>query len=70
MTALEKLLAGPPDVRAVALALLDEVSAPMHPREIEAALCRNRFTRSKARPVVNALKRLPLIAVGGSGDAR
>lgn len=66
MTRLEKLQASPPEVRAAVLELLDELSAPMSAREIEAALCRNGFKRSNARPVVNVLKRLPLIAIGGS----
>lgn len=64
MTALDKLRAASPEVRDLALALLDEVSAPMHPREIERELCHNGFTRSQARPIVNALKGLPIIAVG------
>ena len=67
MTPLDKLRAAPPEVRAAVLELLDEISAPMHPRDIEAALCRSGFTRSKARPIVNALKRLPVIALG-SGE--
>jgi hypothetical protein len=64
MTAQEQLEAATPEVRAVALALLDSVSAPMHPRAIERALCESGFTRSKARPIVNVLKRLPIIAMG------
>jgi len=64
MTVQEQLEAATPEVRAVALALLDSVSAPMHPREIERALCQNGFTRSKARPIVSVLKRLPIIAIG------
>lgn len=51
-------------VRQRVLELLDEMSAPMHPREIERALCRAGFTRSQARPIVNALKVLPIIAIG------
>ena len=47
------------------LELLDEMSAPMHAREIEHALCRAGFTRSQARPIVRALKALPIIAIGG-----
>lgn len=47
------------------LELLDEMSAPLHPREIERALCRAGFTRSQARPIVSALKNLPIIAIGG-----
>lgn len=64
MNAVEKLQAAPPPVRELALALLDEPSAPMHPRELERALCRAGFTRSKARPIVNVLKHLPVIAIG------
>jgi hypothetical protein len=64
VTAQGKLRAASPEVRDLALALMDDLSAPMHPREIERALCRNGFTRSKARPIVNALKRLPIVAIG------
>jgi hypothetical protein len=64
MTAQDKLRAASPEVRDLALALMDELSAPMHPREIERALCSNGFTRSKARPIVNALKHLPIVAIG------
>lgn len=45
-------------VRKRVLELLDEMSAPMHSREIERALCRAGFTRSQARPLVSILKRL------------
>jgi hypothetical protein len=64
MTSLEKLKAAWPEVRTAVLELLDELSAPMHPREIERALCRSGMTRSKARPLVNVLKHLPIIAIG------
>ncbi len=64
MTALDKLRAAPPEVREAALALMDELSAPMHPREIERALCRAGMSRSKARPIVNVLKHLPIVAIG------
>ena len=52
-------------VRQRVLELLDEMSAPLHPRELEQALCRAGFTRSQARPIVKALKVLPIIAIGG-----
>jgi hypothetical protein len=68
MTRLDKLQAAAPEVRRAVLELLDEMSAPMTARELELALCRNGFTRSKARPVANALKNLPIIAIS-SGDA-
>lgn len=64
MTALEKLRAAPPEVREAVLEIMDEITAPMHPREIERALCRAGFTRSKARPIVNVLKHLPIVAIG------
>lgn len=64
MTAQERLAAALPEVRGQVLALLDEISAPMHPRTIERALCEAGFSRSNARPIINALKRLPLIAIG------
>lgn len=64
MTALERLTTAPPEVQALTLELLDEISRPMHPRDIEKALCRAGFTRSKARPIVNVLKNLPLILIG------
>jgi hypothetical protein len=64
MTTLEKLRAAPPEVRAALLELLDELSAPMHPSEIERALCRAGMSRSKARPIVNVLKQLPIVAIG------
>ncbi|WP_395624270.1 hypothetical protein [Sphingomonas daechungensis] len=64
MSALHKLRAASPEVREAALALMDELSAPMDPRSIEKALCRAGFSRSKARPIVMALKRLPIIAIG------
>lgn len=64
MSALDKLRIASPEVRAAVLALMDELSAPMHPREIEKALCRAGMSRGKARPIVNALKHLPIIAIG------
>ena len=51
-------------VRIRVLELLDEMSAPMHPREIERALTRSGYTRSEARPIVKVLKALPIIAIG------
>lgn len=66
MTALDKLRAASPEVRELALSLMDELSSPMDARAIEKALCRAGFSRSKARPVVLALKRLPIVAIGKS----
>jgi hypothetical protein len=64
MTRLEKLKSASPEVRATVLELLDELSAPMHPREIERALCGSGMSRSKAKPIVNVLKHLPIVAIG------
>ena len=64
MSAMEKLRAATPEVRMAVLEILDEMSAPMHPREIERALCRAGMSRSKARPIVNVLKHLPIVAIG------
>jgi hypothetical protein len=65
LSAGDRLMAQPHKVRQLVLGLLDEMSAPMHPREIERALCNAGFTRSEARPLVKVLKRLPIIAIGG-----
>lgn len=64
MSAVESLAAASHDVRVLALELMDEISAPMHAREIERALCRAGFSRSQARPIVKVLKHLPVIAIG------
>lgn len=64
MSAMERLRQAPPEVRGYVLELLDEMSAPMHLRDIEKALCRAGLTRSQAKPLVMLLKRLPIIAIG------
>lgn len=62
----DRLQAEPYHVRKLVLAILDEMSAPMHPREIEEALLvAGGFTRSERRKIVKALKVLPIIAIGG-----
>ena len=61
----DRLMAESHTVRMRVLEVLDELSAPMHPREIEKALCRAGYSRSQARPIVLALKSLPIIAIGG-----
>lgn len=65
LSAGDRLMAQPHHVRKLVLDLLDQISAPMHPREIERALCRAGYTRSEAKPLVKALKHLPIIAIGG-----
>ncbi len=64
MTPRQRLEAAPPEVREHVLALLDEMSAPLHPRVMERLLCQAGFTRSEARPIVSALKHLPIIVIG------
>lgn len=54
----------PPHVRQLVLELLDEMTSPLHPSEIEGALHRAGFTRSERRRMVQVLKRLPIIAIG------
>lgn len=65
LSAGDKLQGAPHHVRRYVLELLDQMSAPMTARELEQALCRAGFTRSEARPIVKALKVLPIIAIGG-----
>ena len=54
----------PPHVRELVLALLDEMTSPLHPSEIEGALFEARFSRTERRRMVQVLKRLPIIAIG------
>lgn len=61
----DRLQAEPHKVRQRVLELLDEMSAPMHRREIEdALLAAGGFTRSERRRLAQVLKRLPIIAIG------
>lgn len=66
LSAGDRLQAVPHSVRAHVLALLDEMSAPMPPREIERALCRSGLSRSEARRMIYALKGVAIIAIGAS----
>ena len=59
-----RLDAQPPHVRQLLLELLDEMTTPLHPSEIEGALHRAGFSRSERRRMVQVLKRLPIIAIG------
>lgn len=66
LSAGDKLEAAPHHVRKQVLALLDEMSAPMTARQIEHALVNaGGLTRAERKKVVLALKRLPIIAIGG-----
>lgn len=60
----DKLMAEPFQVRRRVLELLDEMSRPMDRREIEEALRPSGMTRSQRRRAAQALKHLPIIAIG------
>lgn len=62
MSALDKLRAASPEVRDLALALLDELSRPMTVRELDYALAED-FTRTERRRILRALKGFDIIAV-------
>lgn len=65
LSAGDRLQGAPYHVRRYVLELLDQMSAPMRPREIEAALAANgNFSRAERRKIVKALKGLPIIAIG------
>ncbi len=63
MTPLQKLRALPPHVRAPALEALDEISAPLGPRELDRAFQNVGFSRGDARKFTLALKHLNVIAI-------
>lgn len=63
MTALDKLKAASPEVRDAVLSLLDEISRPLSPRELDAAFCADGYSRGKARQLTRALKGLAVVAV-------
>lgn len=63
MTKLAAIAAAPEEVRAAALALLDEVSAPLNARQLDRAFQNEGFTRSEARRLTLALKHLYVIAL-------
>jgi hypothetical protein len=51
------------DVRAMALAFLDEVSAPLTPRQIERALREHGIGKGQRVVLASALHRLNIVAV-------
>lgn len=63
MSALANLIAAPADVRTAALALLDELSAPLEPRQLERALQNGGLTRTQARRAMHALRTVHVIAL-------
>lgn len=60
----DRLQAEPFKVRRRVLELLDEISQPMPRWQIEDALLDSGLTRSQRRKVAQALKNLPIIAIG------
>lgn len=64
MSALDRLRAAPEEVRAAALVLLDEFSAPLNARELDRAFqSEGGFSRSEARRMTLALKHLHVVAL-------
>jgi hypothetical protein len=63
MTKLDQLTAASPKVRAEALRLLDQVSAPLDVREIEHALRQYGVSKSQRTVIANALAHLDIIAI-------
>lgn len=63
MTGLANLIAAPADVRTAALALLDELSAPLEPRQLERALQAGGLTRTQARRAMHALRSVHVVAL-------
>ena len=60
----DRLQAEPYKVRKRVLEIMDELSQQMERREIEEALRPTGMTRSQRRKVAQALKHLPIIAIG------
>lgn len=61
----DRLAAEPHRVRQRVLEILDEMSAPMSRQEIEdALLVAGGFSRAERRKLAQALKALPIIAIG------
>jgi hypothetical protein len=55
--------AASPEVRAAALALLDEISEPLHPHAIERRFQDGGLTRGQARKAKHALSAVNVIAL-------
>lgn len=65
MNADEALRAAPANVRSAALALLDEVSAPLTERQLATAFRAQGYRRSEARKLARGLRNLDIIAIAG-----
>jgi hypothetical protein len=55
----------PAHVRAPALEVLDQLTRPLSPRELDRAIQDEGFTRAEARRVTRILKRLQVVALVG-----
>lgn len=67
MKALDALKAAPPEVRAAALAVLDQVSAPLTKRQLASAFRAQRIGLVDAKRMARALRKLDIIAVAPRG---
>jgi hypothetical protein len=67
MKALDALKTAPPEVRAAALAVLDQVSAPLTERQLAGAFRANGIGLLDAKRMARALRKLDIIAVAPRG---
>ena len=67
MKALDALKAAPPEVRAAALAVLDQVSAPLTERQLARAFRAHGGGLLDAKRMARALRKLDIIAVAPRG---
>jgi hypothetical protein len=64
-TLTDRIMAMSPEAREAALMVLDEISRPLSPRDIEHALRRVGVDRSRSTLFASSLKKLHIIAVVG-----
>ena len=67
MKALDALKAASPEVRAAALAVLDQLSAPLTERQLASALRAQRIGLLDAKRMARAVRKLDIIAVAPRG---
>ena len=67
MKALDALKASPPEVRAAALAVVDQVSAPLTKRQLAGAFRAHGIGLLDAKRKARALRKLDIIAVAPRG---
>lgn len=58
----------PTDQRKGAIAVLDAISRPMTPREIEAALLSRETSRTQRKAIVAAVKNFRIVAIIGGEE--